>query len=69
MSAKSEAGMRSRRVPQSAGSTRDVNIAVCLTSQEQGVLSCHYHLLMMLFIFYLTPSSAVCVSEVIKYAF
>ena len=30
------------RVPQSAGSTRDVNIAARLTSQEQGVLSCHY---------------------------
>lgn len=27
---------------QSAGSTRDVNIAACLTSQEHGVLSCHY---------------------------
>lgn len=49
MSAKSEAGMKSRRVPQSAGSTRDVNIAACLTSQEQAVLSCHYAL-MMLFI-------------------
>lgn len=34
--------MRSRRVSQSAGSTRDVNIAACLTSQEHGVLSCHY---------------------------
>lgn len=40
----SDGGMRSLRVPPSAGSTRDVNIAACLTSQEQGVLSCHYSL-------------------------
>lgn len=43
-------GMWFRRVSRSAGSTRDVNIAASLTSQEQGVLSCHYSLMMMLFI-------------------
>ena len=49
MKNQSKCGMSFRRVSQSAGSTRDVNIAACLTSQEQGVLSCHYFL-MMLFI-------------------
>lgn len=35
------------RVSRSAGSTRDVNMPACVTSQDREVLSCHYHLKML----------------------